>query len=87
VRPADGVTADIGADGFLELFSQETGKRYRCGPVAAAMWIALRQNDDRPDLAAALLAELWQLSPESVRSDMDLWLAALRNVGLVSGIR
>jgi hypothetical protein len=83
VRPEPGLMVTVLADGYLELFSERTGTRFRCGPVGTAMWIALRQHDGNLDAAADMLAELWDRKPENMRADMEVWIDELRDVGLV----
>ncbi|MFJ3219863.1 PqqD family protein [Kitasatospora sp. NPDC086801] len=83
VQPEVGVTADILKDGFLELCSTPAGIRYRCGQAEVAMWIALRQHDGQPEVAADMLAKLWGTDPANMRVNFSSWINELRNAGLV----
>lgn len=70
-------------DGRLELTCADSGARFHCSAICTAMWIALYQQGGRPDDAAALLAEHWNLNPEYMRSDLILWIEELRHAGLL----
>ena len=83
VRPEHGVTTRVTEDGSLELLLETSRASFRCGPVAAAMWIALRQHDGHLTPAAEMLAHLWCTDPENTRTDMDIWVNELRDAGLV----
>ncbi|MEU8700233.1 PqqD family protein [Streptomyces sp. NPDC091387] len=83
VRPEHGVTSRVTEDGCLEFLTSPDGPSYRCSPVAAAMWIALRQHNGQLGPAAEMLAELWCTDPENTRTDMDIWVSELRDAGLV----
>lgn len=83
VRPERGVTTQVAEDGCLVLLTEARDTTFRCSPVAAAMWIALRQHDGHVGSASRMLAELWGTAPENTRSDMDIWVSELRDAGLV----
>lgn len=83
VRPEPGLMATVMADGQLELFSEQSGSRFRCSRVGTAMWIALRQHDGNLDAAARMLATLWDRHPDHMKADMDLWVGELRDAGLM----
>lgn len=78
-----GVTATVSASGCLELFSELSWVRFRSGPTGAAMWIALRRHNDDPDLAADMLAELWDVDRDAMRNCLRAWVAELCEAGLV----
>ncbi|MFI6584137.1 PqqD family protein [Embleya sp. NPDC050493] len=84
VRPARDTTVTVTADGRLELYSAWADESYRYAPPAVAMWIALQRHQGRPDLAVAMLAELWGTEPVWVRFELDGWLSEIRAAGLVS---
>ncbi|MFH8447319.1 PqqD family protein [Streptomyces sp. NPDC018026] len=83
ILPNPDVTAVVLEDGCLELHSQQSEKPIRCAPVNTAMWIAMRQHGGHLDTVADLLADLWDVDPGLVRSDLDLWVSELGNAGLV----
>lgn len=82
-RPGSWVDADLLPDGRLELSSRLGGDTFRCEPAAAAMWIALCQNDWRPDAAADALAAAWQADKVNMRADLDILLGELCDAGLL----
>ncbi|NUR69254.1 MAG: PqqD family peptide modification chaperone [Hamadaea sp.] len=82
-RPAAGVRATVSSEGVLELFSEQTSRRYQFGPTGTAIWIALRRNDDDADAAADMLSELWGTDPEDTRFRVREWIGELRQIGLV----
>jgi hypothetical protein len=83
VRPAPGVRDTLLDNGYLELVSDQTGRRYFCHPIGAAMWISLRDHDGRLDLAARHLAEAWEADEKAVRADLGLWVDELCDAGLL----
>jgi hypothetical protein len=83
IRPARDTTVTVTADGRLELYSAWADESYRYAPPAVAMWIALLRHQGRPDLAVAMLAELWDIEPVWVRFELDGWLSEMRAAGLV----
>ncbi len=86
VRPMPGVSvASVDSAGRLEILAESAAGtvRYRCGPVGAAMWIALRQHEGDPGPAADLLAALWNTAPENARADLDIWVEEMRDAGLM----
>jgi hypothetical protein len=82
-RPEPWVDADLLPDGRLELSSRLGGDVFRCEPAAAAMWIALCQNDWRVEAAAGTLAAAWQADEENMRADLDILLGELCDAGLL----
>lgn len=83
VRTAPGVTPKLLPSGRLELSSSSTGERRCCGPIGAAMWIALNQNSGRVDRAADMLAELWGTDPVATRAAMVELAGQLCDAGLL----
>ncbi|GAA2604951.1 MULTISPECIES: PqqD family protein [Streptomyces] len=85
VRPTPGVSVTVDADGRLDLLDRtDTGsRRFSCGPVGTAMWIALRQHDGDADAAAGTLAAMWGTTPVNTRADLDIWVEEMRDAGLV----
>jgi hypothetical protein len=83
VRPDPCVTANVTADGCLELLDSRTGMCHRWYPPMAAMWMALQQHDGQPALAATALAAHWRTDPLRIRHRFDPWLTELRELGLV----
>lgn len=85
-RPMPGVSvASVKSDGCLELVADTArGRaRYRCGPTATAMWIALRVHDGNPDAAAHILAGLWRTDPVNARTDLEIWVEEMSDAGLM----
>jgi hypothetical protein len=68
-------------DGYLELFSPHTLKKHRCGPRGTTMWIALQQRNWDPELAALEIGTQLGVDPDSIRCDIDAWLAHFREAG------
>jgi hypothetical protein len=83
-RPSPEVTVSLSDDGHLMLHSAATGSWHQCGPVGAAMWIALQQNDGDCAAAADMLAEVWAIDPVNMRADLELWVAELCDAGLLT---
>jgi hypothetical protein len=86
IRPTPGVrVASVDADGRLHLRAGpgDGADLFRCGPVATAMWIALRRNDGDAGAAARLLAEMWDTEPDNARADLDIWVEEMRDAGLL----
>ncbi|MFF6995241.1 PqqD family protein [Streptomyces sp. NPDC008313] len=83
VRPAPGVTATVLESGELLLFAADRGDEYTCGPVATAMWIALRRHDGDLDATADTLAGLWDSERVIIRAELEIWADELRAAGLV----
>ncbi len=85
-RPMPGVSvSSVNADGCLELLVESvTGSaRYRCGPMGAAMWIALRRHDGDSGAAADILADMWNTDPVNARADLEIWVEEMRDAGLI----
>ncbi|WP_329224118.1 PqqD family protein [Streptomyces canus] len=83
VRPVPKMRAHVDADGHLHMAAERPPRRFRCAPVCAAMWIALRRCDGDVSAAARLLAALWDADPVNTRADLDVWVGELRDAGLV----
>lgn len=84
VRSAPGVTARITVDGRLELCAERPPATFTCGPVGAAMWIALHQHDGDPTVAAETLSAIWGSDPVNLCADFGLWIDELSDRGLLS---
>jgi hypothetical protein len=82
VRPVPGLHVSVDADGRLDVV-MEPARRFRCGPVGTAMWIALRQHDGDVRAAADALATVWGTEPANARADLDIWVDEMRDAGLV----
>ncbi|MEU7426174.1 hypothetical protein [Streptomyces sp. NPDC040750] len=81
MRPDDELTAQVRPDGCLELLSGRTGKRHRCGPRGTTMWLALQRSDWQPEMAADEIAFRLGVDPDSIRCDIQAWLAHFREAG------
>ncbi|WP_236054524.1 MULTISPECIES: hypothetical protein [Streptomyces] len=77
-RPDPELTAQVRPDGYLELFSRRTGKRHRCGPRGTTMWLALQRSGWEPELAADEISLHLGVDPDSIRCDIEAWLAHFR---------
>ncbi|MFI8952434.1 hypothetical protein ACIGO6_38905 [Streptomyces sp. NPDC053750] len=73
ILPGDGVTSTALTNGQITLRGQDRADRFRCTPLAATMWFALRHNDGFVDLAVDALADVWQTDRDKVRTVMDAW--------------
>ncbi|MEU6665882.1 hypothetical protein [Streptomyces sp. NPDC046727] len=80
-RPDHELTAQVRPDGYLELVSRRTGKRHRCGPRGTTMWLALQRTDWQPESAADEIAVQLGIDPDSIRCDIQAWLAHFREAG------
>jgi hypothetical protein len=83
IEPETGVVPTLSRNGRLELFRPATGARFRCCPVGAAVWIALCQHQGRPEAAAEMLAEIWQVDPRRTHGDVCFWAVEFSDAGLV----
>ncbi|MFF3216083.1 PqqD family protein [Streptomyces sp. NPDC002886] len=82
ILAADGVSGTALANGQMRL--RKAGRdEFRCSPVGAAMWIALRHNDGFLELAAASLAEAWKTDEGKVRSAMTVWAERMVDTGML----
>jgi|tagenome__1003787_1003787.scaffolds.fasta_scaffold20031021_2 hypothetical protein len=81
VVPAVGVTSTALANGQIALRTKGSTEGFRCTPLAATMWFALRQNDGFVDLAVDTLADLWDTDRNKVRTVMDAWSRELVTAG------
>lgn len=84
IQTAPGVTQRLLPNGHLDLFCSETRRQVECEPAAAAMWIALKQNDGELDRAADMLATLWDADPADTREDLIALTGTLCAVGLLT---
>ncbi|MEU9291536.1 PqqD family protein [Streptomyces sp. NPDC048275] len=87
MRPVPQVRIHVDAEGHLHMAAERPRRRFRCAPVCAAMWIALRRCDGDVAAAARLLAALWDADPVNTQADLDLWVGELRAAGLVCAER
>jgi hypothetical protein len=71
--PNEGVTSTALANGQITLRAGDGEAGFRCTPLAATMWFALRHNDGFVDLAVDSLTDLWSTDREKVRTVMDVW--------------
>lgn len=81
VLPSEGVTSTALADGRIALRAKGRAEGFRCTPLAATMWFALRQNDGRVDGSVDTLTRLWNTDRAKVRTVMDAWSRALIDQG------
>jgi hypothetical protein len=84
IKTAVGVTQRMLPNGYLQLFCHTTGRYVECEPAAAAMWIALKQNNGDLDRAADMLAELWGVDAGEARFDMVALTGSLCAIGLLT---
>jgi hypothetical protein len=85
--PGDGVTSTALASGRLDLQAEDRGRAFRCTPLAASMWFALRRNDGFVDLAVESLAGHWGTDRDKVRTVMDAWSRRLIDTGWLQPAR
>jgi hypothetical protein len=81
VVPGEGVTSTALTNGRIALRAKGRGEGFRCTPLAATMWFALRHNDGFVDLAVDTLARLWDTDRAKVRTVMDAWSRELITAG------
>ncbi|WP_326565402.1 hypothetical protein VSH64_26505 [Amycolatopsis rhabdoformis] len=84
IQTAPGVTQRMLPNGHLELTCRATRRHVECEPVAAAMWIALKQQNGDVDRAAAVLAALWGTDEEDTRYDIIALAGSLCSLGLLT---
>ncbi|GAA3463301.1 hypothetical protein GCM10018963_53140 [Saccharothrix longispora] len=84
IQTAPGVTQRMLPSGHLELFCRGTGRRVDCEPVAATMWIALKQHNGDVDRAGAALAAVWETDVEATRYDVMVFAGSLCSLGLLT---
>ncbi|WP_344860945.1 hypothetical protein [Amycolatopsis ultiminotia] len=82
ITTAPGVTQRMLANGHLELTCRESSRHIECEPVAAAMWIALKQHNGDIDQAAEVLSALWETDPEDTRYDLIALAGSLCSLGM-----
>lgn len=83
IHNAPGVTTRIHTDGHLRLTCRTTGREIDCEPIAAAMWIALKQHHGDVDRAARALSALWGTDTENIRHDLTVLAGSLCSLGLL----
>ncbi|MEU8971064.1 hypothetical protein AB0D11_17555 [Streptomyces monashensis] len=81
VLPGEGVTSTALADGRIALRARDRAEGFRCTPLAATMWVALRLNDGRVDGAVDTLTRVWDTDRGKARTVLDTWYRALINQG------
>lgn len=84
IQTAPGVTQRMLPNGHLELTCRATRRQIECEPVAAAMWIALKQQNGDVDRAAAVLSGLWGTDEEDTRYDIIALAGSLCSLGLLT---
>ncbi|MFE2477545.1 hypothetical protein [Streptomyces sp. NRRL F-2747] len=83
ILPGDGVTSTALVNGQMDLRSKGDESGFRCSPVGAAMWVALRHNDGFLELAADSLAEVWETDTTKVKTAMTVWSRKMIEAGLL----
>ncbi|MEU0532541.1 hypothetical protein [Amycolatopsis tolypomycina] len=86
IQTVPGVTQRMLPNGHLQLTCRGTNRRIDCEPVAAAMWIALKQHHGDVERASAVLAALWETDVEDTRYDMELLAGSLCSLGLLAEV-
>ncbi|WIY03031.1 hypothetical protein QRX60_03940 [Amycolatopsis mongoliensis] len=86
IQTVPGVTQRMLPNGHLRLSCRTTSRQIECEPVAAAMWIALKQHNGDIDRASAVLAALWETDVEDTRYDMMLLAGSLCSLGLLAEV-
>ena len=86
IQTAPGVTQRMLPNGHLELSCRATCRQVECEPVAAAMWIALKQHNGDVDRAADVLAALWETEVEDTRYDLIALAGSLCSLGLLTEV-
>lgn len=86
IQTVPGVTQRMLPNGHLRLSCRTTSRQIECEPVAAAMWIALKQHNGDIDRASAVLAALWETDVEDTRYDMVLLAGSLCSLGLLAEV-
>lgn len=86
IQTAPGVTQRMLPTGHLQLTCRTTHREVECEPVAAAMWIALKQHNGDVDRASAVLAALWDTDVEDTRYDMIALAGSLCSLGLLTEV-
>jgi hypothetical protein len=86
IQTAPGVTQRMLPTGHLQLTCRATRREVECEPVAAAMWIALKQHNGDVDRASAVLAALWETDVEDTRYDMIALAGSLCSLGLLTEV-
>ncbi|MEU5599810.1 hypothetical protein [Streptomyces sp. NPDC020298] len=81
VVPGEGVTSTALASGQIALRAKGRAEGFRCTPLAATMWFALRHNDGFVDLAVDTLTDLWDTDRDKVRTVVDAWSRELIREG------
>jgi hypothetical protein len=86
IQSVPGVTQRMLPNGHLQLTCRSTSRQVDCEPVAAAMWIALKQHHGDVDRASAVLAALWETDVEDTRYDMIMLAGSLCSLGLLTEV-
>ena len=73
ITTAPGVTQRMLANRHIE-----------CEPVAAAMWIALKQHNGDVDQAAITLSALWETNEDDTRYDLIALAGSLCSLGMAT---
>jgi len=86
IQTVPGVTQRMLPNGHLQLTCRASARQIDCEPVAAAMWIALKQHNGDVERASAVLAALWETDVEETRYDMLLLAGSLCSLGLLAEV-
>lgn len=86
IHTAPGVTQRMLPNGHLELTCRDSSRHIDCEPVAAAMWIALKQHNGDIERASSVLAALWETDVEETRYDMIALAGSLCSLGMLTEV-
>jgi hypothetical protein len=86
IHTAPGVTQRMLPNGHLELICRDSSRQVDCEPVAAAMWIALKQHNGDIDRASSVLAALWETDVADTRYDMIALAGSLCSLGMLTEV-
>ncbi|WP_205673190.1 MULTISPECIES: hypothetical protein [Amycolatopsis] len=84
ITTAPGVTQRMLSNGHLELTCRTSNRHIECEPVAAAMWIALKQHNGDVDRAASTLSALWHTNEDDTRYDLIALAGSLCSLGMAT---
>ncbi|WP_275291331.1 hypothetical protein [Amycolatopsis sp. La24] len=84
ITTAPGVTQRMLSNGHLELTCRTSHRHIECEPVAAAMWIALKQHNGDVDRAASTLSALWHTNEDDTRYDLIALAGSLCSLGMAT---
>lgn len=79
-----GVQGALSPEGEMMLLSPRSREQHVYTPLAAAMWIVLREYDGDLGAAAERLAYEWSSDVTAIRAAMETRVADWRNAGLVT---